>query len=85
MIIFLLYNRLVILLFIAFTQFTVTPSSARVALGEDAVFHSQFPGADTIEWKINNMLLAEQTDINKDNVRDKIERSDIHTLSIAAP
>ena len=61
------------------------PSSARVTLGENALFQCQSPGADNIEWTINGIPLDEQTDISIDDIGNEVSRSsNIHTLSIAA-
>ena len=67
--------------------FTLKPSSARVTLGENALFRCQSPGADSIEWTINGIPLEEQTDISIHDIRNEVSWSsggDVHTLSIAA-
>ena len=69
--------------------FSKKPKDVRVALGEEVVFQCQFPGADVIEWKLNNRSLAiGEQNINMDiSIRDNItleEGGHVHTLKIPA-
>ena len=61
------------------------PSNSRVILGENATFHCQFPGADAIEWKVNNVSLSEQTDVYISNqIKQNNISGDVHILTITA-
>ena len=59
------------------------PRNSRVILGENATFLCQFPGTDAaIEWKINNVSLREQTDVNVHTQIKPNVSGDIHVLTI---
>ena len=61
------------------------PRNLRVILGENATFLCQFPGTDAaIEWKINNVSLREQTDVNIHTQIKPNVSGDIHALTITA-
>ena len=57
----------------------------RVTLGENATFNCRFPGADAaIEWKVDNVSLSKQIDINiSDHIKPNVS-GDIHILTIKA-
>ena len=73
------------MLYIAFIK---KPRNVHVALGEEAVFHCQFPGADAIEWKLDNKSLATgEQDIMVMSIGDNNtleEGGRIHILKIPA-
>lgn len=60
------------------------PHNSRVILGDNATFQCQFPGADAIEWKINNVSISEYTDVNINDQTRQNASGNVHTLSILA-